>query len=232
MLARVEIEAGFFPEQPGLDLRVLEPDLGLLEQILRAAQLELGNHAALEHALVDLDLAERGLAIDLRLRDQLRAVRAAVLDLETRAADPGFETGERRLLLEEAALEIRARDRGEQLAGLHRIARTNMKIDRAGGDRVERGTVRRHHAAIVHDIAGQGAARDLRDPHARAIDRALGTEPGAQHVAAAGDHDEHDHGAGDPSPPRPADGRLGEGTIGGGRIANHDRTKKQRSCPV
>ena len=170
LLAGAEIEHELLALQPGFLARVTDRDVRLLQGIFRAPQLELGNHAALEHLAVDLDLARRGLAIDLGLRDQLLRVGAAVLDIKSRTADTGVEAGERRLLLEQLAAELGTRDRRELLVLGDLVAGANMEVDRAGGDRVERGAVRGDDATVGDDITDQRALLDPRDPDPRAID--------------------------------------------------------------
>src|SRR5690606_3071501 len=132
-----------------------------------ALQLELGDDAAVEHLLVDLDLARRGLPIDLGLRDQLVGVRAAVLDIEVRAPDARLETREGRLLLREPALQLGAIDRRDLLAARDLVAGTDVEVDRPRRDRVQRRAVRGDDATIGDDVAHQRAALDARDPDPR-----------------------------------------------------------------
>jgi hypothetical protein len=212
-------------------VRVAQRDLGLLQQVLRAAELELGDHAALEHVLVDLDFARRALAIDLGLRDELLRVRLAVLDIELAAADAGLEPRERGLLLREPALQLGARDRRERLAERDLVAGTDVEVDRAGSDRVQGRAVRGDHPAVRHHIAHEVAALDRRDPDARPRHGPIGTQPAAQHVRAAAQDHERDRRRREPAAPRTGDRGLREGSVGGGRIADH-RTPPTRARGV
>jgi hypothetical protein len=222
LLLGAEIELELLGAEPGVDPRVLERDLGFREQVFGAPQLELGDHTFGVQLAVDVDLALRGLAIDVGLRDHLVGVGAAVLDVELPATERRLQAGKRRLLLRELALQIRARDRGDHLAALDAVARANREVDGARGDRVERRAVRGDHAAIGDDIAHERPAMHGRDSHARAIERSVRHEPRARDVAKA--EDEPGSHRGERDPPTPRHRRLGQHAILPGRVADHRRT--------
>jgi hypothetical protein len=143
-----------------------------------------------------------------------------VRDVEPRAADPGFQPGERGLLLGQPALQLGAGDRGQPAPARDGIARADLEIDRPGGDRVQRRAARRHHPAVRDDVAHQRAALDARGPDPGAIDRALRAEPPQHHISDPEQRREHERAAWQPAPPSPAR-CLGEHAVLRGGVRDH-----------
>ena len=80
-------------------LGVGERDLGLRQRVLAAQDVDLRDRAICETLLVALELARRGLAIDLGLIDHLLRAGARLLGIEPAARDLRLESGKGRALL-------------------------------------------------------------------------------------------------------------------------------------
>ncbi|MNV34218.1 hypothetical protein D3C71_1256280 [compost metagenome] len=214
------VQVGAAALQSGVLLGVLQFDLGLLQFVLGLGQINLRHRAAIEAALVAVQVALCGGAHQAGLVGHLGAGGSGQGGIQCGAAGFGFQAGQGGLFLRQLAAQLRAVDHGQLLALLDHVTGDHLQGDRTGRDGVQHRAVGGDDATIGGDIAHQITAGDFGDAQAPAVERAAGAEPAAGYVANAADH--HHGGNGGPEPPPPCGLRaLGGNLVLGGSVADH-----------
>ena len=220
LVARVQ--AGAAVLQAVLALGMRQADVGLLQRILRARDVDLGNGAAVEAALLAFQVADGGGAVDLGLVEQPARRGARELGIEGRPAGLGFQARQCRLLLHQAAAQLGAVDLGQRLALLDLVASPHLQLHGAGSGRVQGRADRGDHPSLNRDIAHQRAATDLGDADALGTDRLAGAQPAAEGGDGEGQQQRCADAAADQQLlAARADGGRGDDAVLSGGVADH-----------
>ncbi|MNQ42195.1 hypothetical protein D3C85_558960 [compost metagenome] len=156
---------------------VLAADIGRIQGILGLLVIDLGDDAHLRHAFIAFERALRGQAVDLGRVGFAPRQQFLLLGQDLLARHFRLQLLHARLFALERVGQVRRLQHGQDVALFHRVARLRFQRDGGHRGRIQGRADGGDDAARDGRVADQGAARDVGDAQAAAVDGMLAVAP-------------------------------------------------------